>query len=66
MNILGIITARGGSKGIPKKNLRKINKKPLIQHTIETAKKSKINKNCLNQLINSKTVKKQQLRTTYN
>jgi len=44
MNILGIITARGGSKGIPKKNLRKINKKPLIQYTIEAAKKSKINK----------------------
>lgn len=44
MNILGIITARGGSKGIPQKNLRKINKKPLIQYTIEIAKKSKINK----------------------
>lgn len=44
VDILGIIPARGGSKGIPKKNLRKINKKPLIQYTIETAKKSKINK----------------------
>ena len=44
VNILGIIPARGGSKGIIKKNLRKINKKPLIQYTIEAAKKSKINK----------------------
>jgi len=44
VNILGIITARGGSKGIPQKNLRKIYKKPLIQYTIEVAKKSKINK----------------------
>ena len=44
MNILGIIPARGCSKGIPEKNLRKIDKKPLIQYTIETAKKSKINK----------------------
>ncbi|MDO8611081.1 MAG: acylneuraminate cytidylyltransferase family protein, partial [bacterium] len=44
MDILGIITARGGSKGIPQKNLRKIHKKPLIQYTLEVAKKSKINK----------------------
>ena len=41
MNILGIIPARGGSKGIPKKNLRKVCGIPLIEHTIKTAKKSK-------------------------
>ena len=41
MNILGIIPARGGSKGIPKKNLRKLCGIPLIEHTIKTAKKSK-------------------------
>jgi CMP-N-acetylneuraminic acid synthetase len=34
-NILGIIQARGGSKGIPKKNIKKINGKPLIVYTIE-------------------------------
>jgi len=44
MKILGIIPARGGSKGIPQKNIRKIGEKPLIQHSIEAAKKSKINK----------------------
>ena len=29
--ILGIIQARGGSKGIPKKNIKEINGKPLIR-----------------------------------
>ena len=29
-----LIAARGGSKGIPKKNIRKISGKPLIAHTI--------------------------------
>ena len=37
-----IIPARGGSKGIPKKNIRKIGGKPLIAYTIKKAKKSKI------------------------
>mgnify|MGYP001043580680 CR=1 FL=1 len=40
--ILGIIQARGGSKGIPKKNIKEINGKPLISYTIEEAKKSKM------------------------
>ena len=43
MNILVIIPARGGSKGIPKKNLRPLNGKPLIYYSIQTAKKSKYN-----------------------
>ena len=38
MKILGIIPARGGSKGIPQKNTRKIGGKPLIQYSIEAAK----------------------------
>jgi len=43
--ILAIIPARGGSKGIPGKNLIKLGRKPLIAWTIEAAKKSKyINK----------------------
>lgn len=37
MNVLGIIPARGGSIGIPKKNLIKINKKPLLYYTINTS-----------------------------
>lgn len=40
--ILGITPARGGSKGIPKKNIRLIAGKPLIAWTIESAKKSKL------------------------
>jgi N-acylneuraminate cytidylyltransferase len=38
MNYLVIITARGGSKGIPKKNIKLLNGKPLIQYSIDIAK----------------------------
>lgn len=37
MNITAFIPARGGSKGIPRKNLTLLGGKPLIQHTIEAA-----------------------------
>lgn len=40
MNILAIIPARGGSKGVPGKNIRSLAGKPLIAWTIEEAKKS--------------------------
>lgn len=40
-NILGITLARGGSKGIKKKNIRLINNKPLISYTIKEALRSK-------------------------
>ena len=36
-NILGFIFARGGSKGVPGKNLRPLGGKPLIAHAIEAA-----------------------------
>lgn len=39
--ILGIILARGGSKGIPKKNIRLLNGIPLIAYTIQEGLKSK-------------------------
>jgi len=39
--ILALIPARGGSKGIPKKNIVDLAGKPLIAWTIEEAKKSK-------------------------
>ena len=42
MNVLGLTLARGGSKGIPKKNIKLINGKPLIAHTIENALNSNI------------------------
>lgn len=41
LKILAIIPARGGSKGIPKKNIKSINGKPLIAWTIIEAQKSK-------------------------
>lgn len=40
-SILAIIPARGGSKGIPRKNICMLAGKPLIAWTIEEAKKSK-------------------------
>ncbi len=39
-NVLGVITARGGSKGIPGKNIKDLGGKPLISYIIEAAKKS--------------------------
>lgn len=36
-----IIPARGGSKGLPGKNIKLLNGKPLIAYTIEAAKQSK-------------------------
>jgi len=41
---LGLIPARGGSKGIKNKNLKLLNKKPLIVHTIQAALRSKLNR----------------------
>lgn len=37
MNILAVIPARGGSKGIPRKNVRFLHNKPLISYSIENA-----------------------------
>lgn len=39
--MIAIIPARGGSKGLPGKNIRKLNGKPLIAYTIEAALKSR-------------------------
>lgn len=39
--ILGLIPARGGSKGLPGKNIKPMCGKPLVAWTIEKAKKSK-------------------------
>lgn len=44
MNILALIPARGGSKGIPRKNIKPLTGKPLIAYTIEAAKSKLINK----------------------
>lgn len=45
--VIGIITARGGSKGIPGKNIKQLAGKPMIAWTIEAALKA----NCLSQLL---------------
>lgn len=41
MEILAIIPARGGSKGVPRKNIKPLAGKPLIAYSIEQAKRSK-------------------------
>ncbi|HCI03629.1 MAG: acylneuraminate cytidylyltransferase family protein [Candidatus Peribacteraceae bacterium] len=41
VSTLGVITARGGSKGISGKNIKELLGKPLIAYTIEAAKNSK-------------------------
>ena len=41
MSILALIPARGGSKGIVRKNIKLLSGKPLINWTIETANKTK-------------------------
>lgn len=41
LNVLAVITARGGSKGLPGKNIKDLNGKPLIAWSIEECKKSK-------------------------
>jgi CMP-N-acetylneuraminic acid synthetase len=41
MNVLGIITGRGGSKGIPRKNIRLLAGKPLLQYTADAALSAK-------------------------
>ena len=47
MKPICIIAARGGSKGVPNKNIRLLGKKPLIAHTIESAIKSKLFSNVI-------------------
>jgi CMP-N-acetylneuraminic acid synthetase len=41
METLAVIPARGGSKGVPRKNLALLNGRPLIYYTIQAAQRSK-------------------------
>ncbi len=41
MKVLVVIPARGGSKGVPKKNIKILGDKPLLAHAIDCAKASK-------------------------
>jgi len=47
IKVLAIIPARGGSKGVPRKNIREINSVPLIGYTINAALES----NCLTDVV---------------
>lgn len=47
MNLLTCIPARGGSKGIPRKNIRPLAGKPLIGWTIDAAKQAA----CVNRIV---------------
>lgn len=42
MKILAIIPARGGSKGVPRKNVRLLGNKPLIEYSIDAAIESNV------------------------
>ena len=44
---LCIICAKGNSKGLPKKNSKIINKKPLIDYAFEKVKANKLNYICV-------------------
>lgn len=44
MGTLGVIPARGGSKGVPRKNIRELGGKPLIAWTIEAALESRLDR----------------------
>ena len=57
MQVLAIIPARGGSKGIPLKNIKKLANKPLIEYTISAVKKSKLVDKIIVSTDNKKIVK---------
>lgn len=40
LQVLAVITARGGSRGVPHKNIRSLGGRPLIEYTIEAARRS--------------------------
>ena len=42
MKILAITPARGGSEGVPRKNIKLLNGKPLLEYTVDSAKRCPI------------------------
>jgi CMP-N,N'-diacetyllegionaminic acid synthase len=40
--VIALIPARGGSKGVPRKNLREFRGKPLLLHTVQAAQESQV------------------------
>ena len=47
MRVLAIIPARGGSKGVPGKNIKLLGGKPLLQYTVERANESHLLTRCV-------------------
>ena len=47
MTVLGLILARGGSKGIPGKNLQEVGGCPLIVRAVREAKSSRLDRVCV-------------------
>ncbi|UWY28602.1 acylneuraminate cytidylyltransferase family protein [Flavobacterium sp. TR2] len=47
MKVLAVIPARGGSKGVPGKNIKELGGKPLVAHAIECAVQS----NCVSKIV---------------
>lgn len=47
MRILGVITARGGSKGVPRKNIRPLGGRPLVAWTAEVALQARLLTRCI-------------------
>jgi len=47
LKVLGVIPARGGSKGVPKKNIKLLGDKPLIAYTIDAAKAAQRMTQCI-------------------
>lgn len=39
--VVGVVVARGGSKGLPGKNLRRLGGRPLVAHTIQAARQAR-------------------------
>lgn len=42
MKVLGVVTARGGSKSLPRKNLRMLAGRPLLAYTLEAASRAQL------------------------
>jgi CMP-N,N'-diacetyllegionaminic acid synthase len=42
LRVVALVPARGGSKGIPRKNIRLLAGKPLLQYTIEAARSARL------------------------
>jgi CMP-N-acetylneuraminic acid synthetase len=47
VRVLGVVPARGGSKGVPGKNIKPLGGVPLIGHTIRAAKASRLTRTIL-------------------